>query len=306
MHLHVVKLLGSGGFGSVAEVLYEQQGAMVRAALKYALSPQEYAQRHTSQPFPWPPEVFVKYAKRMGYQFSTEAAVLEAAAGQPHIISMLASGRLAEPMFGCPAILMELALGGTLEDLLDLPQYSNGLPEPVAAEVMRQVLHGVASCIWRDAKPPNVLLLKPLVDPASLCTQPGAAAMRIKIADFGVSKQLAGAHEVALTQGFGTWPFDGPERTTPGSADDMKTDIWGCGMLLLMLLTGQILFTYLLALPEEECKRRHKEAAQELDRAQFARISAQAKAFLCRCFTVDVMRRPTAAQLLDDAFVKCV
>eukprot|EP01063_Lacrimia_lanifica_P014572 TRINITY_DN21133_c0_g1_i1.p1 TRINITY_DN21133_c0_g1~~TRINITY_DN21133_c0_g1_i1.p1 ORF type:complete len:761 (+),score=229.41 TRINITY_DN21133_c0_g1_i1:84-2366(+) len=98
--------------------------------------------------------------------------------------SAIAGGSL-EGSF-CLYLLMELCEGGSLRDFIE-----SGAPLPQVVSVARQVLSGlqaVHACgiLHRDLKPSNVLLK----------TAPGAADVRVKIADFGLSTMTGLQHRI--------------------------------------------------------------------------------------------------------------
>jgi serine/threonine protein kinase len=124
---------------------------------------------------------------------------------------------------------MEYMDGGSLQHRLDSPDVqASGMANP---SVLRQVALGVTSglahlhsrsLIHRDIKPANVLL---------------SAAGNVKVADFGVAKDLSSGKNLADTF-VGTFLYMAPERIE-GEEYGAPADVWGLGMTLLAQTLGR-------------------------------------------------------------------
>jgi len=120
--------------------------------------------------------------------------------------------------------LYRLCTGGELFDRLADEKYFS---EQHAARIMKQVLSALAYChnckiVHRDMKPNNLLLATPDKD------------TRIKIIDFGTSMVFNPGKKI--TGKIGTPLFIAPE-VLRGSYTE-KCDVWSCGVLLYVLLSG--------------------------------------------------------------------
>ncbi|KAI1312274.1 hypothetical protein EDD11_002993 [Mortierella claussenii] len=183
-------------------------------------------------------------------------------------------------------IFLEYVSGGSIESCL---KRSGPFPEAVIRFFTRQILLGLEyihskKIVHRDIKAANVL-----VDEQGVC----------KISDFGISKRNAqsqGGYDenVGSLQGSIFWMA--PEMVT-SKAYGAKVDIWSFGCLVLEMFTGQqpwkgyapqqALFTI-------GSSSAHPPIPES--------ISEEGQRFLARCFTTDANQRPTAAELLQDAF----
>ncbi|KAI9235693.1 MAG: kinase-like domain-containing protein [Podila humilis] len=183
-------------------------------------------------------------------------------------------------------IFLEYVSGGSIESCL---KRSGPFPEAVIRSFTRQILLGLEyihskKIVHRDIKAANVL-----VDEQGIC----------KISDFGISKKNAqsqGGYDenVGSLQGSIFWMA--PEMVT-SKAYGAKVDIWSFGCLVLEMFTGQqpwkgyaphqALFTI-------GSNNAHPPIPET--------ISEEGQRFLARCFISDANMRPTAAELLQDAF----
>jgi serine/threonine-protein kinase len=123
-------------------------------------------------------------------------------------------------------LVMEYVPGATLRAVLrDRGRLSTG----EALAVMDHVLAALAAAhdaglVHRDVKPENVLV---------------TADGRVKVADFGLARAVAGNHLTAADGALlGTASYLAPEHVRDGSAD-ARTDVYAAGILLFELLTGR-------------------------------------------------------------------
>ncbi|EFJ07338.1 hypothetical protein SELMODRAFT_186197 [Selaginella moellendorffii] len=125
------------------------------------------------------------------------------------------------------SLVLEFMDGGTLANVLAARKT---IDERFLARVTRQALKGLMylhanKIVHRDIKPSNLLLNR---------------KNEVKIADFGVSTQLA--HTLAQCNSFvGTCAYMSPERFDPdghGGHYDSSADIWSLGLTLLECAIG--------------------------------------------------------------------
>lgn len=122
---------------------------------------------------------------------------------------------------------MELATGG---DLFDKIEPDRGVDEQVAHFYFKQMINAVEFChqrgvAHRDIKPENILL---------------DGEGNLKLADFGLAavyKSKGGKRRLCNTP-CGSPPYMAPE-IVQGPYDPAQADVWSCGAVLFVMLTGE-------------------------------------------------------------------
>jgi serine/threonine protein kinase len=203
----IVRLLGSGGMGSV--YVAEQKSTGKLRALKVMhrdIAPNTTLQRRFEQ------------EARVGAQIKSG-----------HIVEVVAAGIDGETEL--PFIIMELLEG---VDLRTHIATAGALPVPEVRRLFEQLCHGMAAAhaggiVHRDLKPENIFLARP--------NQAGAVESVVKVLDFGIAK-LASEATTQATAAIGSPLWMAPEQTAPGPVTP-AADVWALGLIAYELLTGQ-------------------------------------------------------------------
>ncbi len=207
----VVSAIKAGGMGAVYEVLDEATNA--RRALKVML-----------------PSLIED--EDMRARFALEARITGDVESD-HIARVLHAG--VDDATGMPFIVMELLRGRDLGAEL---KARGSLPADEIATYLAQAARALdkthaAGIVHRDLKPANMFL-----------EQRAGGASIVKVLDFGISR-LAGERAARVTrvdERIGTPEYMSPEQLQGVSDVDARADIWGLGVTLYELVTGQLPF----------------------------------------------------------------
>jgi len=173
-------------------------------------------------------------------------------------------------------LVLELVAGGELFDqIVERGSYS----ENDAASLIRQVLEGIDymhkhGVVHRDLKPENLLC---------------AAANVIKIADFGLSKDVESGN---LQTSCGTPSYVAPEVLLGGQYDN-EVDIWSIGVITYVLLCG---FTPFYGDNQRQLFERILHAKFDFPSPEWDDVSATAKDFVSKLLVVNPAERLSAEQ----------
>lgn len=125
-------------------------------------------------------------------------------------------------------IVLELVTGG---ELFDKIVAAGRFDEGTARKYFQQLIEGIGYChsmdiCHRDLKPENLLL---------------DATGNLKISDFGLSSLQRQADEVMMTP-CGTPNYVAPEVLKDKGYDGRAADLWSCGVILYVMITGALPF----------------------------------------------------------------
>ena len=250
---HLEKLLGRGGMG---EVWLARHRLLRRDAAVKLVLPELIDRAGASD------------RRHIQKRFETEAQAI-ASLRSPHTVAIYDYG-VAEN--GALYYVMEYLHGLDTESLVK--QYG-AQPAGRVLAFLRQACESLeeahdSGLIHRDIKPSNVFVCRL-----------GARTDFVKVLDFGLVKDLAGATQTGLTTTgtSGTPAFMAPEQVR-GEDTDPRTDVYGLGCLAYYLLTGSIVFdkpnamamalAHLSERPEPPSRRSELPVPQTLERIVMA------------------------------------
>lgn len=275
-------LIGEGSFGSVYLALHAITGELM--AVKQVELP-EIAKGSESD----------KRKQSMISALKQEIQLLQGL-HHPHIVQYLGTSSDETHL----NIFLEYVPGGSIAGMLK--QY-NTFPEQLARNFTRQILEGLAylhsrNIIHRDIKGANVLV-----------DHLGA----VKISDFGVSKQTTSNIANSSAPESSTAPSNSHSRRASiqgsvfwmapevvrQSGQSIKSDIWSVGCLIVEMLTGERPFPSMSTVQTLFAVGSGGQKPRVPDDA-----SAEARAFLEKCFETDATKRPTANELLREPWCR--
>jgi formylglycine-generating enzyme required for sulfatase activity/predicted Ser/Thr protein kinase len=169
-------------------------------------------------------------------------------------------------------IVMEYIEGKNLEQLL-AESKSRKINETEVMDIMQKIAHGLLeihkrNVIHRDIKPANIMVT------------PGG---QVKILDFGISYQVTKSMTELLGehQWIGTWPYMAPEQlSTRYGRENIQVDIWGFGVTLYQLLSGELPFT-------------NKDQIKDIDEKPYELegVSGETRNIVMKCLEKDKKKR---------------
>jgi serine/threonine protein kinase len=169
-----------------------------------------------------------------------------------------------------------------------LSETGRGLEEPLAAQLVSQVLAGLehlsrANVVYRDLKPDNML-----VDRSGI----------VKLIDFGTAARLEPPSRTRRYSSVGTPWYVAPEVIL-GEGHDQRCDVWSLGCSALEFLLGHPPFHDLNALAALA-----RMADYDPDLPPSPPLSRPARSFLERCIQRDLARRAYVAELLTHPWLQ--
>ena len=176
--------------------------------------------------------------------------------------------------FNTPKVLyicMELIVGIELFDqIIELERFT----EAKAADVISQLLEAVSflhsmKIVHRDLKPENIMM----------------EGNTLKLIDFGTSRKQSGK----MTEVTGTSYYIAPEVLENNY--DEKCDIWSCGVILYIMLSGEPPFN---GEDDEDILENVKIGRYNFDNKIWKKISAEAKDLVQEMLTFVPKHRPSA------------
>ena len=188
------------------------------------------------------------------------------------------------------SIVTELCSGGELfQEIIDKGPFN----EKYCSYVMYQIFSAInylhkLNIIHRDLKPENILIVK----------KDKNKFPYIKICDFGTSKIFS--KNSLQNQLVGSSYYIAPEILN-GKNYNEKCDIWSCGVILYILLSGRPPF---IGKDENEIAENVKKGNYDLTQSPFHMISNEAKDLIKNCLNIDPKKRISAENALNHNWIK--
>ncbi|CAD8108836.1 unnamed protein product [Paramecium primaurelia] len=180
-------------------------------------------------------------------------------------------------------IIIELCTGGELFDkIIEKGSFS----EKEASYVMKQIMSAILyahnqSIVHRDLKPENVLL--------DITSQ---GNYNVKVVDWGTAKIFSPNQQI--NEKFGTLYYMAPEVLKRNYNE--KCDIWSCGVILYILLSGMPPFN---GKTDAEIQKNILNGKYKLEGEVWNSASAHAKDLVTKMLQYDVQKRLSAKQVLE-------
>ncbi|KAL7147442.1 hypothetical protein ABFS83_06G107800 [Erythranthe nasuta] len=254
------KLLGRGTFGHVYVGFNSETGEM--CAMKEVTLFADDAKSKES-------------AKQLGQEI-----VLLSRLRHPNIVQYYGSESVGDKLY----IYLEYVSGGSIHKLL---QEYGKLGESAIRSYTQQILSGLAflhakNTVHRDIKGANIL-----VDPNG----------RVKLADFGMAKHIAGQSCPLSFKGSPYWMA--PEVIRNSNGCSLAVDVWSLGCTVLEMATSKPPWSQYEGVAAMFKIGNSKELPTIPEH-----LSDEGKEFVRLCLQRNPLHRPTAAQLLEHPFVK--
>eukprot|EP00928_Gymnodinium_smaydae_P004609 TRINITY_DN11568_c0_g2_i1.p1 TRINITY_DN11568_c0_g2~~TRINITY_DN11568_c0_g2_i1.p1 ORF type:complete len:550 (-),score=174.79 TRINITY_DN11568_c0_g2_i1:263-1831(-) len=219
---------------------------------------------------------------------------INAALDHPNIAKLLETFEDRQNVYLC----LELCNGGEMFD--KIIDQGSGFGELDTASLMLQILRAVfymhsVDIAHRDLKPENFLLTEALPKKVPIRNN------TLKVIDFGIAKRFKRNKEgktIPMTTKAGTAYYVAPDVIN-GRYDE-KCDVWSCGVILYILLSGSPPFG---GDNDREIMAAAKKGKIYFDHA-FDTVSKEAKELILKMCNIKVSERLSAEQALNTTWVQ--
>jgi calcium-dependent protein kinase len=189
-------------------------------------------------------------------------------------------------------LVMEELKGGELFDrILDRAQNKNYYTEKEVSRLFKQIVSGINYChkekiCHRDIKPENIVF------------SDASEQSDVKLIDFGLSKTFNSSKKNEMKTRVGTCFYMSPE-VIKGEYNE-KCDVWSLGVLLYVLISGRAPFN---GSDDNAIIKKVTEGKFEFKWEGWKGISDDCKNLIRHMLTVDVKKRPTAEEVLQNPWI---
>lgn len=272
----MLQLLGRGGFSEVYRA-YDLTDFRYVACKIHQLGSNWAAEKKAS---------YLRHAQR--------ECDIHKALVHPRIVSMYDVFEIDEDTF---CTVMEYCQGGDLDSYL---KQHKSLPEIEARVLIAQLFDGLRYLMSREKDKQKIIHYD--LKPGNLLFDENGS---LKIADFGLSKIMEGdSDSMELTsQGAGTYWYLPPECFDPDKPKiSGKVDVWSAGVILYQMLFGCKPFGHNIS-QKHILERNLIHSNLKVEFPATKKVSEEAKNFLIKCLTANVIQRPDALELAQDPFL---
>jgi calcium-dependent protein kinase len=191
-------------------------------------------------------------------------------------------------------LVMEMCQGGELFDRIIQEKH---FTEKDAATVMQQVFRGIhythnVDIVHRDLKPENLMLLNKGPIKGNI----------VKVIDYGIAAEWKG--DLLVTKN-GTLDYMGPELvqllTQKSQGYGKEVDVWACGVILYVLLSGNLPFK---GHNDAETLKKITEGKMSWKGFDRYKISKEARDLIEKLLTVKKNKRATMQEALNHPWTK--
>jgi len=282
-------LLGEGGFGSVRKMIHKSTGR-VRAVKKIEITTENVQ------------------------MLSAELSIL-LQLDHPNVLKVFEWYQGTGDDENALYIVTEICTGGEMQDLV-----LAGTPQQRVEGLLLQIFSAVQYChamgvVHRDLKLENCLLKEKVQRDADGKLLTEGDHMQLKVIDFGLAavKSKAARHrgsehgggEERLSEVLGTPFYIAPEVLT-GDYNE-KCDVWACGIMMYMLLTGEHPFAVEADLQRRSPKKLfHKIKTKEPNMEFLKGVHPDAKDLILKLLAKKPQERPSAREALQHPWCQSI
>jgi serine/threonine protein kinase len=202
-HYRILERIGVGGMGTVYRAQDERSGAIVAVKVLH--------QHLAADP---------TYVRRL----EREARIARSI-DSPNVVRVLEAGRDGDSYY----LAMEYVPGQTLAQIIEK---RGQLPVEEAVRIAASIAAGLAAAhakgiVHRDISPQNVIIMP---------------SGEVKLADFGVARDLGQTAMTATNMLLGKPQYIAPEIVTGRGSPDIRSDIYALGVVMYQMLAGTVPF----------------------------------------------------------------